>query len=140
MLLLYRSLCKLLRQERPDIIHSFLFVSNVLGPFAAKKARVPAAIASRGRMGIEWKAHFLHRLAQRAADRRTDLIICKTEAIAAEIERVRTSPPPTKSASFLMASTPRTTAPNRIVCKPGNFSRRNTEFPQPIPSSSPLAI
>lgn len=89
---LYRRLCRLLREERPHIVHSFLFVSNVLGPLAARKARVGATVASRGRMGIVWQAHFLHRLAQRFASQRTDLILCKTQAIGEEIARVERVP------------------------------------------------
>jgi len=89
---IYRRLCGLMRREKPDLVHSFLFVANVLAPFAAGRARVKGVVASRGRMGIEWKASVLHRLAQRAADRRTDYIICKTEAIAREIAQVEKAP------------------------------------------------
>lgn len=85
---LYRRLVALLRSQRPDILHSFLFISNVLGPHAARGAGVGATVATRGRMGIEWQATRLHRLLQRRANRRTDLILCKSRAIADEILRV----------------------------------------------------
>ncbi len=88
----YRRLKKLIAEEKPDIVHSFLFVSNVMAPFAARSVGVRKVIASRGRMGIEWDANFLHRVMQRFADRRTDIIICKTQALKREICRVEKVP------------------------------------------------
>jgi L-malate glycosyltransferase len=91
-LLLYQQVKRLLRQERPDILHCFLFVANVMGAFAARSAGVRGVVDTRGRMGIEWEAHWLHRYLQRAADRRCGLIICKTEAMRQEIARVERAP------------------------------------------------
>ncbi len=81
----WRRLLKVLREEEPDILHSFLFVANVMGPFAARKTGVKHIVASRGRMGIEWDAGAMHRRVQTAADKRTDRILCKTEAMRDEI-------------------------------------------------------
>ncbi len=81
----WRRLLAILREEQPDIIHSFLFVANVMGPFAARRTSVKYTVASRGRMGIEWDAGLLHRWLQSAADKRTDRILCKTQAMRDEI-------------------------------------------------------
>lgn len=78
---------RVLLEERPAIVHTFLFVANVLAPFVGRFAGRPRIVVSRDRMGIEWQANALHRLAQRAADRRTNLILCKTEAMLDEIAR-----------------------------------------------------
>jgi glycosyltransferase involved in cell wall biosynthesis len=90
--LVYRRLRELIAREKPDVLHSFLFVANVLGSFAARREKTPCVVASRGRMGIEWKAHVLHRMTQRAANRRCDLLICKTQAMAREAERLEGMP------------------------------------------------
>ena len=84
---IYWRLLHAIRQEKPDVIHSFLFVANILGAFASRRAGVRVFVASRGRMGIEWDANFLHRKMQCLADRRTDHILCKTEAMRQEIAR-----------------------------------------------------
>lgn len=82
----YRRLKALLREQRPDVLHTFLFVANIMGPFAVRRvAPRPAVVMARGRMGIEWQAHALHRLAQRAANRRADALTVKTEAMRREI-------------------------------------------------------
>ncbi|MFW5870069.1 MAG: glycosyltransferase, partial [Candidatus Sumerlaeota bacterium] len=81
----WRRLIAVLKEEQPDILHSFLFVANAIGPFAARRAGVPFIIASRGRMGIEWDAGAMHRHLQAAADKRTDRILCKTTAMRDEI-------------------------------------------------------
>ena len=83
----WNRLLALLRSERPQILHTFLFVGNVLGPFAARRAGAPAVVMSRGRMGIEWQANWLHRLAQRAANRRSHTLTVKTEAMGREIAK-----------------------------------------------------
>jgi glycosyltransferase involved in cell wall biosynthesis len=85
---IYRQLVKILRKEKPEILHSFLFVSNIIGPFAAKKAGVRKVLVTRDRMGIEWQATAAHRWVQRLANQRTTLILCKTEAMGREISQV----------------------------------------------------
>lgn len=84
---LYRKVRRLIAKEKPDIVHSFLFVSNIMGPFAAHAEKVRGVVASRGRMGIEWDANFMHRMLQRSADRRTGAIVCKTDAMKDEIAK-----------------------------------------------------
>lgn len=92
-LLLYRRVRKIIASEKPDVLHAFLFVANAMAPFAARGLGVRAVVLSRGRMGIEWEAHFLHQVLQRAADRRCDAIVCKTAAMRDEIARVEKVPP-----------------------------------------------
>ncbi|NQU41940.1 glycosyltransferase [bacterium] len=90
MIPLYLALRHTIREVQPDVVHSFLFVANVLSPFASHSAK--GIVASRGRMGIEWEAGGLHRLAQTAASRRTNAIVCKTHAMRDEIIRVEGVP------------------------------------------------
>jgi len=89
---LFRHVRRAIRSENPDILHTFLFVSNVIGPYAARGMKNCRTIASRGRMGIEWQAGAMHRFLQRAADKRTDAIICKTNALREETARVENVP------------------------------------------------
>jgi len=90
--LLYQRVKNILRREHPDVLHCFLFVANAMGAFAARSAGVRGVVDTRGRMGIEWEANWLHRYFQRAADRRCGLIICKTQAMRQEIARVEQVP------------------------------------------------
>ncbi|MFP4379996.1 MAG: glycosyltransferase [Candidatus Sumerlaeia bacterium] len=85
---LFFKLRRIIRDESPDILHSFLFVSNVLAPFAVSRRHVKGVVISRGRMGIEWQAGRLHRFLQIKADHRADVITCKTEAMRREIAQV----------------------------------------------------
>lgn len=84
---LFRQLRGVIQKERPDVVHSFLFVANVMAPYAAKGRCRPAIVVSRGRMGIEWNANILHKIVQRRADQISDAILCKTEAMRHEIAR-----------------------------------------------------
>jgi glycosyltransferase involved in cell wall biosynthesis len=87
------ELRKVIATEQPDLIHSYLFVSNVAAPIVARKSSIKGVIATRGRMGIEWKSGLLHRVVQHMADRYTDRVICKTEAIRKEIIKIEKTAP-----------------------------------------------
>src|SRR5262249_28743788 len=70
-----------LRHEQPAIVHGFLFHAYVLGTVAAKLAGVPIVITSRRSLG-HFKAKRPHyRIAERLANRMTDLVIANSEAV-----------------------------------------------------------
>lgn len=85
---LFSELRHLIKTVAPDIVHSYLFVANTMCPYALSGKSRPGLVLSRGRMGIEWEANWLHRLLQRKADQRCQAILCKTQAMAEEIQRV----------------------------------------------------
>ena len=72
------KLARLMRRERPDIVHNYLLRANVLGTMAARLARVPVVLASkRGcheRRGFELAGA---RISNRLADR----VTCNAEAV-----------------------------------------------------------
>lgn len=76
-----------LKKEKPKIVHGFLFHAYILGTFAAKLAGVPIVIASRRSLGHfkEKKWHYL--LAERLANRMTDLIVANSEAVRDDVIR-----------------------------------------------------
>jgi starch synthase (maltosyl-transferring) len=90
--LLYQRLARLIGAEAPDVVHSFLFVANIMAAYAASSVETPVTVVTRGRMGIEWEATWLHRTLQRAADRRTTATLCKTEAMRHEIHEEESVP------------------------------------------------
>ncbi|MBI3988696.1 MAG: glycosyltransferase [candidate division NC10 bacterium] len=83
-----------LKKEKPEIVHGLLFHAYILGTFAAKIAGVPIVIASRRSLGRfkERKWHYL--VAERLANRMTDLIIANAEAVKEDVihqEKVKLS-------------------------------------------------
>lgn len=81
-------LWRLIRRERPDILHGVLFWSYVLGTFVGRLAGVPVIVASRRSLGL-FKADKPHYLfLERLTDRMTDLFIANSEAVRRDtIER-----------------------------------------------------
>lgn len=64
------KLFRLLRQEKIDIIHSFLFHANMLGRIVGKLAGVPVILSSERTMGMEGKHRLLlNRLTAPLADK-----------------------------------------------------------------------
>ncbi|MFQ5757127.1 MAG: glycosyltransferase, partial [Acidiferrobacterales bacterium] len=74
-----------LKAETPDIIHGFLFHAYTLGTFAAKIAGVPMVIASRRSLSHfkAGKPHYV--LAERLANRMTDLIVTNSKAVQQDV-------------------------------------------------------
>jgi len=90
---LLRRLYRLVRDERPDIVHGVLFWAYVLAAFVGRAARVPVIVASRRSLGLYKadKPHYL--LIERLADRFTDLFIANSEAVRLDtIARERIDP------------------------------------------------
>ncbi len=80
-------LVRFLRQERPLIVHGFLFWAYILGTYAAKLAGVPIVLASRRGLG-HFKVNRPHYLfLERMATRLTDLIVANAEAVRQDVIR-----------------------------------------------------
>ena len=86
-LLLLRRLVRFIRDERPDIVHGFLFWAYIIGTYAAKMAGVHIVIASRRGLG-HFKARTPHYLfLEWLANHMTDLIVANSEAVKNEVIR-----------------------------------------------------
>ena len=72
---------RLLRAERPDIVHGMLFFAYVVATISARAARVPIVVSSRRSLGLfkADKPHYL--LLERIINRMTDLILANSEAV-----------------------------------------------------------
>lgn len=75
-----RHLTRLMRCERVDVAHSYLFHPNVLSPIAARLARVPAVIASK--RSLDRYPHRLSRYACKVANGLADRITVNADAVA----------------------------------------------------------
>ena len=72
-------LCRVIQGFRPEIVHTWMFCSNLIGRVAAIICRVPVVIGSERAADI-WKGR-LHRLADRFLARRTAAIVTNAEAL-----------------------------------------------------------
>ncbi len=78
-------LWRLLRGERPAIVHGFLFWAYILGGLVARAARVPIFVSSRRSLG-HFKADKPHYLFwERMVNRITDLVIANSEAVRQDV-------------------------------------------------------
>jgi glycosyltransferase involved in cell wall biosynthesis len=75
----FLRLYRLLRQERPAILHTFLFHANIPGRIAGRLASVPIVISGERTMGMEnrWR-YLLNRVTQGLADR----VVCVSRQVA----------------------------------------------------------
>jgi glycosyltransferase involved in cell wall biosynthesis len=88
------QLVLVMRRFRPDVVHAHLFWSYVLGPFAARVARVPHVVASRRSLGIFRQSMPRHWLAlERSAAAMTDLFIANSHAVRADVLGAERLPP-----------------------------------------------
>ena len=69
------------RGAAPDIVHSFLFGSNVVVTFAATLARTPVIITSRRSLGFFKDGRPHYDLLQGVANRFTDVVVANSEAV-----------------------------------------------------------
>lgn len=76
-----------LRQERPDIVHAFLFHAYIAGLPVARLAGIPVFVAGRRSLGNFKEGRSVALAAERLASRFTDLIIANAEAVAADTRR-----------------------------------------------------
>ena len=91
--LAYRNLLRLrrhLKQTRPDVVHTFFPVSNIVGVLAAKLAGVPAIVASRRDFGEWMSPRYL--TATKIANRAADWIVTNSTQVKLLTERVESYP------------------------------------------------
>jgi glycosyltransferase involved in cell wall biosynthesis len=89
---LYR-LTRHIRRVAPDIVHTFLFGSNVIGTLAAKTAGVPIVITSRRSLGFFKDGRPHYALFQSLANRFTDVVVANSEAVRQDtLRRERLDP------------------------------------------------
>ena len=69
------------RRDAVDVVHSFLFGSNIVGVLAATVGRVPVVITSRRSLGFFKDGRPHYDLLQRLANRFTDAIVANAEAV-----------------------------------------------------------
>jgi glycosyltransferase involved in cell wall biosynthesis len=69
------------RRQAPDIVHSFLFGSNIVATLAATLARTPVVITSRRSLGFFKDGRPHYDLLQGIANRYTDVVIANSEAV-----------------------------------------------------------
>jgi glycosyltransferase involved in cell wall biosynthesis len=80
-------LFRILRDLRPDILHAYLPSANVVGPIAARLARVPRVIVSK-RSLADYKERFpLLRSTESLGNRLADAILVNSDAVRRDIER-----------------------------------------------------
>jgi L-malate glycosyltransferase len=78
----FARLVRLLRRDRPDVLHAFLLHSYLIAAPAARIARVPVLVAGRRSLGdFKQDRRLLLRL-ERLATRTTDLLIANAHAVA----------------------------------------------------------
>jgi glycosyltransferase involved in cell wall biosynthesis len=75
------ALVRHIRELAPDVVHAFLFGSNVAATFAAAIARVPVVITSRRSLGFFKDGRPHYDLLQSIANRFTDVIVANADAI-----------------------------------------------------------
>jgi len=78
---LFFQLVGLIRQERPDIVHGYLFWAYVLGAFAARIAGVPKVISSRRSLGNFKAKKPAYLLIERVSNALTSLVIANSGAV-----------------------------------------------------------
>jgi glycosyltransferase involved in cell wall biosynthesis len=82
-----------MREDRPDVVHGLLFHGYCLGAFVGRASGVPVLIASRRSLG-NFKAHrAFYRLAERLANRLTDVVVANSDAVRADALRQEGLPP-----------------------------------------------
>ena len=74
-------LYRLMRRERPDVVHGLLISAYVLATFVGRLARVRVIVAGRRSLGLFKEDKRVHLLLERLADTMTDLFIANSEAV-----------------------------------------------------------
>lgn len=76
-----------LRQERPDVVHGFLFHGYVLGGLAAWVLGLPVVVASRRSLGHFKRGKPHYALLERVVNPLTDLLIANSESVRDDVIR-----------------------------------------------------
>jgi glycosyltransferase involved in cell wall biosynthesis len=74
-------LFRLIRRERPAIIHGFLLQAYLLAAFVGRLAGVPVVVAGRRSLGLFKENKCFYLMLERLADRMTDLFIANSAAV-----------------------------------------------------------
>ena len=82
----FARLLGIIKREKPDILHTFMFTSNFWGRLAGLAARVPFIVASERSMDF-WKGP-LHLWIDRFFARFTRKIVCNSNEVKARYEKV----------------------------------------------------
>ncbi|GAB4369693.1 MAG: glycosyltransferase [Deltaproteobacteria bacterium] len=86
----FRTIARLanrFRKDRPDILHAYLPAANVIGPVAARMAKVPRVIVSKRALAA-YKANFpLLRKVEPLGNRLADAILVNSDAVRRDVER-----------------------------------------------------
>ncbi|MDP4511945.1 glycosyltransferase [Nonomuraea turcica] len=82
-----------LRRIRADVLHAYLFEGRVLGPPAARLARVPLMVAGRRCAGEPEQRHRWVVALERAMIRMTDHVVANAIAVAEEARMIVKIPP-----------------------------------------------
>jgi glycosyltransferase involved in cell wall biosynthesis len=81
---------RLLRRDRPDIVHAYLPAANVIGPIAAWLAGVPRVIVSKRALADYKRLYPLLRRVEPLGNRLADVILVNSDAVRRDIERTET--------------------------------------------------
>lgn len=82
-----RSLCGILRRERPDILHAYLPAANMIGPFAARLSGVRRVIVSKRALAEYKAAHPLLRRVEPLGNLMADVVLVNSDAVRRDVER-----------------------------------------------------
>lgn len=74
------SLVKFIKREKFDIIHNYLFSSNIYGTIAAWIARTPVIITSRRGTGMLREGKFKHTIAYQLTNWMVNKVVCVTKS------------------------------------------------------------
>ncbi|GII27292.1 glycosyltransferase [Planotetraspora mira] len=87
-----RMVC-LLRRLKPEVLHAFLYESYVMGPPAARLARVPVVVAGRRNQSdlLKKRPRWVHAL-ERAVTGMTDHVVANAVAVAEDARTVERVP------------------------------------------------
>lgn len=88
------KLMSVLRRERPDVLHAFLFPSYVVAAPVTRLARVPVLVAGRRSLsdGSGVRGHPAVLAVSRAATHLTDLVVANADVVAEDALRVEHIP------------------------------------------------
>ena len=81
---MFSGLWRIIRRERPAILHGMLFWAYVLGTLVGRAAGVPIVISSRRSLGLFKAGKPVFLLLERIVNRQTDLFIANSEAVRAD--------------------------------------------------------
>ncbi len=81
---------RLLRRDRPDIVHAYLPAANVIGPVAARLAGVPRVIVSKRALADYKRLYPFLRRVEPLGNRLADVILVNSDAVRRDVERTET--------------------------------------------------